>query len=158
MIAERIGRADRLAVDAAAAAYPVAIAMWRIDAGAERGKAERALDFGRYRPGAVALVVGDIFQRRTAQAAARRQERDRLQAIGLAGAVRPDQRHDIRARRHARRAIVAEVRERQAMDAGYRCHCFCGGGLFFPSPLVGEGGASRSEATGEGALTARRAF
>src|SRR5437899_11823256 len=29
---------------------------------------------------------------------------------------------------------------------------------FFPSPLVGEGGASRSEATGEGYLTARQAL
>src|SRR5579871_2378799 len=31
-------------------------------------------------------------------------------------------------------------------------------GLASPSPLVGEGGASRSEATGEGSLTARRAL
>ncbi len=42
----------------------LASAAGAIDTGAERGKPERALDLGRHRPGAVALVVGDILQRR----------------------------------------------------------------------------------------------
>ena len=68
------------------------------------------------RPGAVTLIVGDILQRRAPQAASRREKRDRLQAIGLAGAVRPHQHHHIAPRLHARRAIIAEVREREAVD------------------------------------------
>ena len=118
MIAEGGGRAHRLAVDPAAPAGGRGLRGRRVDAGAERGKPERALDLGRYRPGAVALVVGDILQRRAPQAAPRREKRDRLQAIGLAGAVRPHQHHDIAARLHARRAIVAEMRKGKAVDAG----------------------------------------
>ena len=72
MIAEGRGGADILAVDAAAAArggFPA----WRLDAGAERGEPQRALDLGGDRPGAVALVVGDIFQRGATQASAGRE-------------------------------------------------------------------------------------
>src|SRR5581483_2740700 len=54
-----------------------------------------------------------------AQAAAGREERDRLQAIGLAGTVGPDQRDHVRLHIHARRAIAAEMRQRQAVDAGW---------------------------------------
>ena len=70
----------------------------RLDAGAERREAERAFDLGRDRPGAVAFGERDLLERGAAQAAARRQKRDRLDQIGLAGAVRPDQ-HDQAARR-----------------------------------------------------------
>ena len=70
----------------------------RLDAGAERREAERAFDLGGDRPGAVALGERDLVERRAAQAAAGRQKRDRLDQIGLAGAVRPDQ-HDRAARR-----------------------------------------------------------
>ncbi len=150
MIAERGRRAHRLAVDAAAPAGRGRLAAGRVEAGAERGQTQRALDLGGDRPGAVALIVGDVFQRGAPKPASRRQKRDRLEAIGLAGAVRPDQHHDVAARLQTRRAIIAEVRQRQPVDAG-------GGHLgrraiFLPSPLVGEGGASRSEATGEGFL------
>jgi len=126
VIAEGRGRTYRLAIDPAAAARAVHLGRRRIDAGAERRKAERAFDLGGYRPGAIALIVGDILQRGAAEAAARRQERDRFQAIGFPGAVRPDQRHDIAARRNARRPIVAEMRQREPVDAGgghITCHC-----------------------------------
>ena len=96
----------------------VAVRARRVDAGAERGEPQRALDLRRHRPGAVALVVGDIFQRGAPQAAARRQERDRLDAIGLAGPVRPDQRHHVSRRLEPRRPIIAKMRQRQALNAG----------------------------------------
>ena len=87
--------------------------------GAERREPKRALDLGRHRPGAVALVVGDIFQRGAAQAPAGREIRDRLQAIGLSGAV--EATSAIMSPRAAipARAIIAEMRQRQAMDAGW---------------------------------------
>ena len=62
--------------------------------------------------------VGDVVERGAAQPAAGGEERDRFQAVGLAGTVRPDQHDHIAARGELRRAIVAEVGERQAMDAG----------------------------------------
>ena len=113
MIAERGRRTDRLAVDPAAPAGGAVFISRRIDPGAERGKPQRALDFGGDRPGTVALIVGDILQRRAPQAASRRQKRDRLEAIGLAGAVRPHQHHDVAARLHASRPIIAKMRQRQ---------------------------------------------
>ena len=73
MIAEGGGGGDRLAVDAAAAARR-SVAERRLDAGPERGQAQRALDLSGYRPGTVALIVGDVFQRGAAKPAARRQE------------------------------------------------------------------------------------
>jgi len=59
-----------------------------------------------------------LAQRGAPQATPRREKRYRLQAIGLAGPVRSHERHDIPARLHARRAIIAEMRQREPMDAG----------------------------------------
>ena len=73
----------------------------RLDAGAERREPERALDLGRHRPGAVALAEGDLVERGAAQAAPGREQRDRFEQVGLAGAVRADE-HDRR-----RRAIAS---------------------------------------------------
>src|SRR6185312_16941171 len=87
--------------------------------------------FGGDRPGAVTLIVGDILQRRAPQTASRREKRDRLQAIGLAGAVRPHQHHDVAARLYDSRAVVAEVREGKAVDARGRHE----GASVFSSPL-----------------------
>ena len=64
------------------------------------------------------MIVGDVFQRRAPQSASRRQKRYGLDAIGLAGAVRPDQHDQIAARLQRRRAIVAEMREAQTANAG----------------------------------------
>ena len=89
-----------------------------LDAGAERGKPERALDFGGDRPGAVAFAERDLVERGAAQAAARREERNRLDQIGLAGAVRPDQHDGVRVGFKRRRVIVAEIGQREATD-----HC-----------------------------------
>ena len=118
MIAERRRRGHRLAVDAAAPAGGSSLEARGIDAGAERGKPKGAFDLGGDRPRAVALIVGDIFESGAAQTAPRRQKRDRLDAIRLSGAVRAYQRHHVTARLKARRAIVAEVREREAVNAG----------------------------------------
>ena len=68
----------------------------RLDPGAERRKAERAFEFGRDRPGAVAFGERDLVERRAAQAASRREKRDRLDQVGLAGAVRSDQHGKLR--------------------------------------------------------------
>ena len=91
----------------------------RIDAGAERGEPQHALDLGRHRPGAVALGERQLFHGGAAQAPARRQQRDRLDQIGLAGAVGPGQHHrpgwpklDLRG------VIAAEIGEAQTADEG----------------------------------------
>src|SRR4030088_133566 len=118
MIAERGRRVDRVAVDPAAPAGGGPLSAGGVDTGAARRQPERALALGRYRPRSVALVVGDILQRRAAQATSRRQERDRLDAVGFSGAVRAEQHYHVPARRNARRAIIAEVREGEAMNAG----------------------------------------
>src|SRR5262249_36154214 len=115
--AEGRRRADRFTIDAAAAA-DAGIASRRLDAGAKRRQPQRALDLGGDRPGAVALIIGDVLQRGTAQAPPRRQERGSLQTIGLAGAIRPDKGHHVAPRIQGSPAIVAEVRQRQAMNAG----------------------------------------
>ena len=74
MIAEGGRRTHRLTVNPAAAAGRAVFIPRRIDAGAERGKPERALDFGGNGPGTVALVVGDILQRGPPQASSRREK------------------------------------------------------------------------------------
>src|SRR5947209_18658913 len=89
----------------------------RLDAGSERRQAQRTLDLRRDRPGAVTLRKGDILQRRAAQAASGRQQRDRLDQIGLAGAVRPDQQHRPGADLDLRGVIAAEIGQGQATDS-----------------------------------------
>jgi len=69
----------------------------------------RYLDLGRYGPCAVAALVGGVFKTGAAQTASWRKQRNRFQAIGLAGAVRPYQHDKIAMRDEARRAIVAEL-------------------------------------------------
>jgi hypothetical protein len=118
MIAERGGRTHRLAVDPAAPAGGSGLIGRRIDAGAERGEADLAFNLGGDGPRAVALDVGDVVQRGAAQPAAGGEEGDCFEAIGLAGAVRPDQHDHVAARVERRRAIIAKVGEGQAMDAG----------------------------------------
>ena len=126
VIGEGRGGADRLPVDAALAQRAFLGA--GLDAGAERRQPERAFDLGRHRPRAVALIVGDIVERRAAQAASGRQKRDRLDAIGLAGAVRADQHHRPVRSMDARGAVAAEIGQRQAADQG-------GGMGSYPLPL-----------------------
>ena len=155
MIAEGGGRAHRFAVDAAAPAVRGGFGAWRIDAGAECRKAERAFDFGGHRPGAVALIVGDIVERRAAQSAARRQKRNRLDAIGLAGAVRAHQHHHIAPRLQARRPIIAEMRQAEAVNAGSGHGG--GGSIFLPSPLVERVAPNVVRRRVRGYLTVRQA-
>src|SRR5262249_24108925 len=101
MVGKSRGGADRLAIDAAEPAYGAIAVGGRFDACAQRHKPERALNLNGHgpRPGAraavltVSLAKRHLLQRRTSQAASRREKRDGLEKIGLAGAVRADE-HD----------------------------------------------------------------
>jgi len=78
MIGEGGGRTGWLAVDPILAKRRDLGAAGRLDAGAERGEAERAVDLRRHRPGLVALVEGEFAEFGAPQPATRRQQRDRL--------------------------------------------------------------------------------
>src|SRR5258708_30764308 len=118
MVAHRRRRTHGLGIDPAAPVGGRHFAAGGVDSGAERCQPQRALDLGGYRPRAIALIVGDIVERRAAQTASRREKRDRLDTIGLAGAVWADQYDHVTARFQARRAIIAEMSEGKAVDAG----------------------------------------
>src|SRR3981081_481709 len=111
MIAERRGRVPRLAVDPAAPAWGGRLIAGRVDAGAECCQPERTFDLSGHRPRTIALIISDIVECRAAQAAARRQKRNRLDAIGLSGPVWADQHHHVPARLKARRAIATAARQ-----------------------------------------------
>ena len=121
VVGERGGRRHRLAIDAALARRLDDIAGRGLDPGAERREAERTIDIRRHRPGTVAFREGDIVERGAPQSPSRRQERDRLDEVGLAGAVRPDQHRRRRANLDLRGVVAAKIRQRQAADAGGGC-------------------------------------
>ncbi len=54
---------------------------------------------------------------RPAQAAPRRQQRHRLQQVGLAAAIRPEQREDARRRPPGKRGVIAELGQGYAQEA-----------------------------------------
>jgi hypothetical protein len=90
---------------------------------------------------AVTLRICDFIEPCMAQSATWREERDRLEHIGLAGAVGTSQHHQIRLRRHNRPSMIAEIGESQSADAGGVGHelAFC------PPPLpccAGERGCA----------------
>ena len=118
VVGKRRGGGNRLAVDPALARGRRDVAGRRFDAGSERRETERALDVARRRPGAVTFGKRQLVERRAAQAAPGRQQRDRFDQIGLAGAVRSRQHHQRRADVDLRRVVAAEVAQRQAADAG----------------------------------------
>ena len=60
----------------------------RLDAGSEARQTERALHVRRHRPAAVTFGERHVLERRPPQPASGREKRDRLDEIGLAGAVR----------------------------------------------------------------------
>jgi hypothetical protein len=119
VICECSCRADAFAVDTAFAGGDGFFSRGRVDAGAERCQAQHTLDLGRDCPGAVAFREGQLFHRCPPQAAARSQEGDRFDQIGLADAIR--------AREHNRPGpikldlcsmIAAEISQRQATNEG----------------------------------------
>ena len=110
MIGESRSRGDRLAIDPVFAQNG-AFVRRPLDPGAERGEPKRSLDLGGDRPGAVALAEGDLVERGAAQPAAGRQEGNRLDQIGLAGAIGADQHDGRRVGFKRRRVIIAEVGE-----------------------------------------------
>ena len=115
VIGEGCGRRHRFAIDAAFAHNRRGALLERpLDPGAQRSKPQRALDLGGDRPRAVALAEGHLIERRAAQTAAGREERNGLDQIGLAGAVRPDQHDRLLAGFERGRVVVAEIVERQA--------------------------------------------
>ena len=90
-----------------------------IAAGADLNGIVAAADRGRHAPGAAALGADhavDLGQAGLAQAAARHQEGDGLQQVGLAGAVRAGQHHGTAIDRQRAMAVVAEVGERQPAE------------------------------------------
>ncbi len=118
VVGKRRGGGNRLAIDAALARGRHDVAGRRFDAGSERCETEGALDVARRRPGAVTFGKRQLVERRASQAAPGRQQRDRFDQIGLAGAVRSRQHHERRADVDLRRVIAAEIAQRQAADAG----------------------------------------
>ena len=86
-------------------------------AGADIHLAVRRGEAAGHRPAAGAAMPRQIGIACAAQAAARHQQRHRLQQIGLAAAVRSEQHADPRARPPGQRGVVAEVGERQAKQA-----------------------------------------
>ena len=81
MLAERVLAAQRLAVQADTAALGLALV-----AGLDLAGPEMPLERAPSRQGAAALAV-DLGELDAAQAAARAEHRDRLEQVGLAGAV-----------------------------------------------------------------------
>ena len=86
--------------------------------GPERRQSERPLDVGRYRPRPVALRKRHVVQGRAPQAAPRCEKRDRLDEIGFACTVRPNEHDRSRADLDLRAVIATEIRQRQTADAG----------------------------------------
>jgi hypothetical protein len=84
--------------------------MRRFDAGAKRGKPERAFHFDGDGPGAITLAEGDFIEGGAAEAASGHKKGDGFQQIGLAGAVRPNQHNHVARDIELCRAIAAEVR------------------------------------------------
>ena len=124
VIGEGGGGGDLLAVDPAFARGRGVFARRGINARAERGKPQHALDLPRHRPGAVAFGKRHFLHGGAAQAPARREQRHRLDQIGLAGAVgaREHHRAGFIGERKACRVIAAEIRQRQTEDvrSGHR--------------------------------------
>ena len=61
-------------------------------------------------------VASDFVETRPPEAAARAKQRQSLQQIGLAGAVRPGQHDGTAIRRQAQRSVVPEIRQNQPGD------------------------------------------
>jgi hypothetical protein len=118
MIGECCGGRDRLAVDAVLARGCRILGGRRLNAGPQARQAQRTRHVRRHRPGAVALGKGDVFERRAPQAAPGCEKRDRLDEIGLAGAIRSGEHHERRADVDLCGMVAAEIRQSQATDAG----------------------------------------
>ncbi len=118
MIGERRCRCDRLAIDAAFARDDRVLVRGRLDAGAQRRQSQRTFYLRRYCPRTVAFGKSDVFEGCSPQTASRRQKRNRLDQVRLAGAVGADQHYRSRARLELGGAVAAEIRDGEAADAG----------------------------------------
>jgi hypothetical protein len=105
-----------------------------LQAGADGEPALRRVERGGDRPGAASGSPrgcgGDLVEAGAAQAAAGRQEGQRLQEVGLAGAVGADQHDGLEAAVEAELAVVAEIGEPKLAHGqdGRRCAgCGVGG-------------------------------
>ena len=115
MVGEGGGRAHRHAVDAALARAGLRIAA--VDACAEHRLVIGSLDGGADCPAAIAPVMGGLGEGGAPQAATGGEEGERLEHIGLAGAILADERDQIGARLERRGAVAAEAGEGEARDA-----------------------------------------
>ncbi len=117
-LAERRLAAARHAVDAQHPALrPVAVLA--LQSGAHRDRPGGGLDGRRDRPpgsGCLALDTRDVTQPGAAQAASGRQERERLEQVGLAGAVGPGQHHDPPVQPQIGAGVGAEILELEPDD------------------------------------------
>ena len=85
-------------------------------AGAERDGPFRGFGLHCNGPGAAAALPGKVLEGRAAQAAARRQQRDGLQQIGLARTIGARQGNGRPVNIQPQAGIVAEVGEREAFE------------------------------------------
>ena len=121
IVGEGAGAGFDLAVDADDLASAIRIGLGGDEAGADVDGAEARMDAGGDRPAAVAAITGEIGERRLPQALAGRQQRHRLENVGLAGAVGTGEHDRLGAEPERQRVIVAEVRQRQPLDPEAGC-------------------------------------
>jgi hypothetical protein len=107
-----------LAVNAVLAGDPRVIACRRRDARPQCDQAQRALHVGGDRPRAVPFRKRGVFKGRAAQTTPRRKKRNRLDQIGLAGAIRSDQHDRPGANCKLRGAVAAKIRQAETPDTG----------------------------------------
>jgi hypothetical protein len=112
MLCESGGGTDGLPVYAADAP-----AAFGIVADADLRFAELSAEPQRGGEASSCALPHDVGEIRAPQAAPRREQRNRLEYIGLARTIVAGQRHHVRADLYVERAIVPERRQRQARDA-----------------------------------------
>ena len=76
----------------------------------------KPVDTGLDLPAEAFRLTRQILCRRTAQSSARRQKRDRLEHIGLAGTIWTNKHKGAAIKRQARGAVAAEMRQAQGFD------------------------------------------
>ena len=118
MIEKAIGGRNRLAVNPA-----LALGLTRRKRGREQNLAGRACHLGEDRIAARTAAPWQADALRTPQPAPRREQRDRFENIGLAGAVRATKRHQSGIAAKVKRRVGSKIREPQPGDARLRLGC-----------------------------------
>ncbi len=130
MVGEGARRGDRLAVDAETLLQR---ALGHVRARSHLHRAALfAAQFHRHGEAAAPAFAGEVGKLGAAQAAARREQRQRLQQIGLARAIVARERHDSGGKAQVERGIGAEIRQRDAPHARGAQERGAGGGTHAP--------------------------